>query len=82
MAFSPQEIEMLFSGAVQNYIYNWAYESRNPGCEFDMQAWVDDLNKFNSNDLMIMSRDKQKEIQDVIGNLDKYAKKKTTIELV
>ena len=82
MAFHPQEIDMLFSGAMQNYLFKFAFESRNPGCEFDMQAWVDDLNKFNSNDLMIMSRDKQKEIQDVIGNLDKYAKKKTTIELV
>lgn len=82
MAFSPQEIDMLLNGAMSTYIFNFAFESRNPGCEFDLQSWVEDLNKFSSNDLMIMSKDKQKEMQNVLSNLDKYAKKKSSIELI
>lgn len=35
-AFSPQDIAMLFNGAMQNYLFRFAFESRNPGCEFDM----------------------------------------------
>ena len=81
MAFSPQEVDMLLSGAMNNYLFKFAFESRNPGCEFDVQAWVDDLNKFSSNDLMIMNAAKQQEIQNVLSDLDKYAKKKSSIEL-
>jgi hypothetical protein len=40
-----------------------------------------DLDKFNSSDLMIMNAEKQREIQDVLGNLDKYAKKRSVIDL-
>ena len=82
MAFSSQEIDMLLNGATNNYLFNFAFESRNPGCEFDIQSWVEDLNKFSSDDLMIMTPEKQKEIQSVLGNLDKYAKKKSSIDLV
>ena len=35
-AFSPQDIAMLLNGAMQNYLFRFAFESRNPGCEFDM----------------------------------------------
>lgn len=43
---------------------------------------MNDLDKFNSNDLMIMNAEKQREIQDILGNLDKYAKKRPVINLV
>lgn len=81
MAFSPQEKEVLLQGAISNYLLNFAFESRNPGCEFDIDSWMNDLDKFNSNDLMIMNAEKQREIQDILGNLDKYAKKRSTIDL-
>ena len=81
MAFSAQEIDTLLNGAISSYLFKFAFESRNPGCEFDIQAWVKDLNKFSSNDLMIMNADKQQEIQNVLGDLDKYAKRKSSIEL-
>jgi hypothetical protein len=81
MAFSPQEKEVLLQGAISNYLLNFAFESRNPGCEFDIDSWMNDLDKFSSNDLMIMNAEKQREIQDILGNLDKYAKKRSTIDL-
>lgn len=83
MAFSPQEKEVLLQGAISNYLFNFAFESRNPGCEFDIDSWMNDLDNFNSNDLMIMNADKQREIQNILGNLDQYAvKKKSSFELV
>lgn len=83
MAFSPQEKEMLLQGAMSNYLFHFAFESRNPGCEFDIDSWMKDLDKFNSNDLMIMNVDKQREIQNILGNLDQYAvKKKSSFKLV
>lgn len=81
MAFSPQEKEMLLQEAMSNYLFKFAFESRNPGCDFDVDSWIQDLDKFNSNDLMIMNAEKQRQIQDILGNLDKYAKKRSTIDL-
>ena len=81
MAFSPQEKEVLLQGAISNYLLNFAFESRNPGCEFDIDSWMNDLDKFSSNDLMIMNAEKQRQIQDILGNLDRYAKKRSTIDL-
>lgn len=81
MAFSPQEKEMLLQGAMSNYLFKFAFESRNPGCDFDVDSWMQDLDKFNSNDLMIMNAEKQRQIQDILGNLDKYAKKRSIIDL-
>lgn len=82
MAFSAQEKEMLLQGAMSNYLFRFAFESRNPDCVFDVDSWMRDLDEFNSNDLMIMNAEKQREIQEVLGNLDKYAKKRSTIDLV
>lgn len=81
MAFSPQEKEMLLQGAMSNYLFKFAFESRNPDCDFDVDSWMQDLDKFNSNDLMIMNAEKQRQIQDILGNLDKYAKKRSIINL-
>lgn len=81
MAFSPQEKEMLLQGAMSNYLFKFAFESRNPNCEFDIDSWMQDLDKFSSSDLMIMNAEKQRELQDVLGNLDKYAKKRSITDL-
>lgn len=81
MALSPQEKEMLLQGAMSSYIFKFAFESRNPNCDFDVNSWMQDLDKFSSNDLMIMNAERQRELQDVLGNLDKYAKKRSTIDL-
>ena len=81
MAFSPQEKEMLLQGAMSNYLFKFAFESRNPNCEFDVDSWMQDLDKFRSSDLMIMNAEKQRELQDVLGNLDKYAKKRSITDL-
>lgn len=81
MAFSPQEKEMLLQGAMSNYLFKFAFESRNPNCEFDVDSWMQDLDKFSSSDLMIMNAEKQRELQDVLGNLDKYAKKRSITDL-
>lgn len=79
MAFSPQDIDALLGSAISNYIFNFAFESRNPGCKFDVDSWVNDLNKLNSDDLMIMSPEKQKELENFLSNLDKYAIKKDNL---
>ncbi len=81
MAFSAQDKEILLQGAISNYIFKFAFESRNPGCEFDVDSWMQDLDKFSSNDLVIMNAEKQRELQNVLSNLDKYAKKRSTIDL-
>lgn len=81
MAFSPQEKEVLLQGAISNYLFDFAFESRNPGCEFDIDSWMNDLDKFSSNDLMIMNAEKERQIQNILRNLDKYAKKRSTIDL-
>ena len=73
---------MLFSGAMQSYIFKFAFESRNPGYEFDIDSWIKDLNQFGSNDLMIMSPEKQQKVQEILNDLDKYAKKKNSIDLI
>ena len=82
MAFSAQDIEILLNGAMQNYIFKFAFESRNPGCEFDLEKWIQDLNSFNSNDLMIMSPEKELQMGKILNDLDKYAKKKSKLELI
>lgn len=82
MAFSAQDIEILLNGAMQNYIFKFAFESRNPGCEFDLEKWIQDLNNFSSNDLMIMSPEKELQMGKILNDLDKYAKKKSKLELI
>lgn len=82
MAFTLQEKQVLLQGAISDYLLNFAFESRNPGCTFDIDSWMKDLDKFSSDDLMIMNAEKQREIQEILGNLDRYAiKKKSEIEL-
>lgn len=79
MALTAQEKATLLQGAISNYLFKFVFESCNPGCDFDIGSWMQDLDKFNSSDLMIA--EKQRQIQDVLGNLDKYAKKRSTIDL-
>lgn len=79
MALTIQEKATLFQGAISNYLFKFAFEFRNPGCDFDIDSWMQDLDKFNSSDLMIV--EKQRQIQDVLGNFDKYARKRPTIDL-
>lgn len=68
---------------MNNYIFKFAFESRNPGCEFDVSSWIEDLNNIGSNDLMIMSPERQNELQNILNDLDKYAvKKKSGLKLV
>ena len=73
MAFSPQEKEMLLQGALSNYIFNFAFESRNPGYTFDVDSWGKALDNFgSSNDLNIMTPAKQRELQGILGDLDRF----------
>lgn len=81
MGFSEQEKEMLLQGAMSNYLFRFAFESRNPGCEFDANAWMKELDKFSSNDLLIMNAETERKLQEVLSDLDKYAKKRSTIDL-
>ena len=68
---------------MNNYIFKFAFESRNLGCEFDVSSWIEDLNNIGSNDLMIMSPERQNELQNILNDLDKYAvKKKSGLKLV
>lgn len=68
---------------MNNYIFKFAFESHNPGCEFDVSSWIEDLNNIGSNDLMIMSPERQNELQNILNDLDKYAvKKKSGLKLV
>lgn len=68
---------------MNNYIFKFAFESRNPGCEFDVNSRIEDLNNIGSNDLMIMSPERQNELQNILNDLDKYAvKKKSGLKLV
>ena len=75
MAFSMQEVEMMFQGAMQSYIFNFAFESRNPGCMFDMKQWIDDLNAVSAEDeLNIMNQANAEKLSAILYNLDNYAK--------
>ena len=74
MAFSQQEMEMLFASAQQNYLFKFAFESRNPGCEFDIDSWMKDLNESVPQDsLNIMNKETAVKLASVLNNLDKYA---------
>lgn len=83
MAFSPQEIEMLLTGAANNYLFKFAFESRNPGCEFDMDSWVNELNEIaSSNELNIMNKATADKLTAVLNDLDRFAKKKENSVLI
>ena len=71
-----QEIEMMFQSAIQSYIFNFAFESRNPGCMFDMKQWIDDLNDAVSpgDGLAIRNEASMEKLSGILYNLDNYAK--------
>lgn len=37
MAFSDQEISVFLTSAIQSYIFNYVFEQKNPGFEFDAE---------------------------------------------
>lgn len=77
MAFGQPEIAGFYQGAILNYIFKFAFESRNPGMEFDADSWVKDLievSNANSNGLNIMNQAAWESINQLVHSLDNYKK--------
>lgn len=76
MAFSEQDLLMLLSSATQTYIFNYAFEQRNPGYKFDIQAWTEAVQKLGANGLTVMNAATMEKLQDLMTNLDDFKKLK------
>ena len=70
---TDQEKAMIFSGAQQQYIFNKIFADHNGGKIFDIESWMNDVEKITSDNLFAISPEKQEELAKVIENLDDYA---------
>ena len=76
MAFSEQDLLMLLSSATQTYIFNYAFEQKNPGYEFDIQAWTEAIQKLGTNGLTIINATTMEKLQNLMTSLDDFKKLK------
>lgn len=74
MAFSDQEISVFLTSAIQSYIFNYVFEQKNPGFEFDAERWVEEVQKLAPNGLTVMNAATVEKLQDLINDLDKFKK--------
>ena len=73
MALLQQERDMLLASAMQSYIFNFCFETRNPGYTFDPEAWTQALNDLTNNDNLVIMNDKfTAELVKLMNNLDNY----------
>lgn len=75
MALSQMEKANILQGVISDYLFRTAFEFRNPGCYFDLDSWMRDLDAYTSKDLMIMTDEKWQELLQLVSDVDKYAKK-------
>lgn len=76
MAFSEQDLSMLLSSATQTYIFNYAFEQKNPGYEFDIQTWTEAVQKLGANGLTVMNAATMEKLQNLMTSLDDFKKLK------
>ena len=74
MAFSDQEISVFLTSAIQSYIFNYVFEQKNPGFEFDAEKWVEEIQKLAPNELTVMNAATVEKLQNLINDLDKFKK--------
>ena len=80
MAISAQEIDILLSSVMVQYIFNTVFKDHNNGKEFDIQAWKDKLEEVTSDPMFNLSQEKQKQFADYCINLDQFAADASTIQ--
>ncbi len=80
MAMSVQEIDILLSSVMVQYIFNTMFKDHNDGKEFDIQAWKDKLEEVTSDPMFNLSQEKQKQFADYCINLDQFAADASTIQ--
>lgn len=73
MAISAQEIDIILSSVMVQYIFNTVFKDHNDGKEFDIQAWKDKLEEVTSDPMFNLSQEKQKQFADYCINLDQFA---------
>lgn len=76
MAFSEQDLSIFLSSATQTYIFNYAFEQRNPGYEFDIQAWTKAVQELGANGLTVMNAATMEKLQNLMTSLDDFKKLK------
>ena len=80
MAISAQEIDIILSSVMVQYIFNTVFKDHNDGKEFDIQAWKDKLEEVTSDPMFNLSQEKQKQFADYCINLDQFAADASTIQ--
>jgi len=74
LAFSDQEISVFLTSAIQSYIFNYVFEQKNPGFEFDAERWVEEIQKLAPNGLTVMNAATVEKLQNLINDLDNFKK--------
>lgn len=80
MAISAQEVDILLSSVMVQYIFNTVFKDHNDGKEFDIQAWKNKLEEVTSDPMFNLSQEKQKQFADYCINLDQFAVDASTIQ--
>lgn len=64
---------LLLSSAMQQYIFDKIFQKYNNGKVFDADAWLEDVDKIVSDNMFVISPEKQAELSNILQNLDNYA---------
>lgn len=72
---SQVEQAKILQAVISDYLFRFAFESRNPGCYFDLDSWTRDLDNFTPEDFSVINSEKWQEILRLVSDVDKYAKK-------
>lgn len=72
---SQVEKTEILRAVISDYLFRFAFESRNPGCYFDLDSWMQDLDNFSPEDFSVVNSKKWQEILHLVTDIDKYAKK-------
>jgi len=80
MAISAQEIDILLSSVMVQYIFNTVFKDHNDGKEFDIQTWKNKLEEITSDPMFNLSQEKQKQFADYCINLDQFAADASAIQ--
>lgn len=71
---NSQDQAILLSNAMNQYIFNKIFEEHNDGKSFDVEKWLKDVEELTSDSLFSISPDKIKKLEELLVNLDEYAK--------
>lgn len=84
MAISDQEKAVLFQSATSNYIFDYCFKQANNGASFDIDSWMEELDKLTEHPMFSMSKETMGKISDHCSaeGLNKFAMKKESSILV